>query len=281
MDVIFATVPTAMCVSPPICRRGFRFCAEPRYHFPGKSPVFSLQASISSLECSNQLFRQRHCSRISSLSVRCSASSGNVDYMEEPATSVRFQRSVTLPGCSSPLALLGTGYREKTFAIIGVKVYAAGFYVNESVLSGLSAWKGRSASEIQKDSSVFNSIFQAAGEKSLQIVLVRDVDGKTFWDALDEAITPRIKSPTPDDKSALSAFSSVFQGRPLKKGTLIFLTWTQPSKMLVSVSANGLPSHVDAEIESGNVASALFDVFFGDVPVSPTLKSSVSDQLCK
>lgn len=35
---------------------------------------------------------------------------GNVDeYAEETATSVKFQRLVTLPGCSSPLSLLGTG----------------------------------------------------------------------------------------------------------------------------------------------------------------------------
>ena len=36
---------------------------------------------------------------------------------------------------------------------------------------------------------------------------------------------------------------------------------------------------MDAEIESGSVTSALFDVFFGDSPVSPTLKSSVANQL--
>lgn len=72
-------------------------------------------------------------------------------------------------------------------------------------------------------------------EKSLQIVLVRDVDGKTFWDALDEAISPRIKAPSPVDVSALSTFRSIFQGRSLRKGTFIFLTWMEPSKMLVSV----------------------------------------------
>lgn len=73
-------------------------------------------------------------------------------------------------------------------------------------------------------------------EKSLQIVLVRDVDGKTFWDALDEAISPRIKSPTPVDTSALSAFRTIFQGRPLKQGTCIFLTWLDSTKMLVSIT---------------------------------------------
>ncbi|BBH01603.1 Chalcone-flavanone isomerase family protein [Prunus dulcis] len=186
--------------------------------------------------------------------------SSSSEYIEEPATKVRFQTSLSLPGCSISLSLLGTGYREKVFAIIGVKVYAAGLYVNQSILNSLNAWKGRSAAEIQEDSSLFSTIFQSPLEKSLQIVLVRDVDGKTFWDALNDAISPRIKSPTPVDESALSTFRN-------------------PSKMLVCISADGLPSSVDAAIESENVALALFDVFFGDTPVSPSLKSSVVNGL--
>lgn len=132
--------------------------------------------------------------------------------------------------------------------------------MNESILTGLTAWKGKSAAEIHGDSSLFSSIFQGndmlkmndiaffvphllslvalfdsdQAEKSLQIVLVRDVDGKTFWDALDEAISPRIKSPSPVDKTALSTFQGIFQNRPLNKGSVILLTWTSPSKMLVS-----------------------------------------------
>lgn len=192
---------------------------------------------------------------------------------------MKFQRSLSLPGCSGSLSLLGTGYREKVFAIIGVKVYAAGLYVNLSILSQLNAWKGQSTAEIQESPSLFNSMFNSPCEKSLQIVLVRDVDGKTFWDALDDAISPRIKAPTAIDESALSTFRSIFQGRPLKKGTSIFLSWLNPSKMLVCVSSNDLPSSVDAEIESGNVTLALFDVFFGNAPVSPSLKDSVSKGL--
>lgn len=201
--------------------------------------------------------------------------------MEEPATKVKFQSSLNLPGCSSSLSLLGTGYREKVFAIVGVKVYAAGLYVNPSILSDLSTWRGLSSADIQKDLSLFKSVFEAPFEKSLQIVLVRDVDGKTFWDAMDDAISPRIKEPTSVDESALSKFRSIFQGRSLKKGTFIFLTWLDPSQMLVSVSSNGLPSSADATIQSTNISSALFDVFFGDAPVSPTLKASVANQLAE
>ncbi|XP_051135589.1 fatty-acid-binding protein 3, chloroplastic isoform X2 [Andrographis paniculata] len=157
----------------------------------------------------------------------------NSEYTEEPETKVKFQTSVSLPGCSSPLSLLGTGYREKVFAIIKVKVYAAALYTNPSIFGKLDPWKGHSSEELEQDSSLSTAILQAPLEKSLQIVLVRDIDGKTFWGALDEAISPRISSLTSADKSAISTFRGVFQGRPLNKGTFIFLTWLDTTKMLV------------------------------------------------
>ncbi|KAJ4981812.1 hypothetical protein NE237_032649 [Protea cynaroides] len=211
--------------------------------------------------------------------LKASSSVESAEYAVEPATNVKFQTTISLPGCSNSLSLLGTGYREKVFAIIGVKVYAAGFYANQSVIGKLNAWKGRSAADIQLDSSLFDSIFHAPSEKSLQIVLVRDVDGKTFWDAMDDAVSPRIKAPSSVDESALSTFRSIFQGRPLKKGTFICLTWLDSSKLLVCISSNGLPSTVDATIESANTNMALFDVFFGDAPVSSSLKASVAQGL--
>ncbi|KAL2247426.1 UNVERIFIED_CONTAM: Fatty-acid-binding protein 3, chloroplastic [Sesamum indicum] len=232
----------------------------------------SPKAASSSSESRDRRERKRNNKEVVELIVVSS------EYTEEPETKVKFQTSLSLPGCSS-LSLLGTGYREKVFAIIGVKVYAAGLYTNQSVFSKLDAWKGRSSVELQQDSSIFDAIFQAPLEKSLHIILVRDVDGKTFWDALDEAISPRITSPTPVDESALSTFRSIFQGRPLKKGTSIFLTWLDTTKMLVCVSPDGAPSSVDATIESSNVTSALFDVFLGGNPVSPSLKASASNGL--
>ncbi|TKY49275.1 Fatty-acid-binding protein 3 [Spatholobus suberectus] len=215
------------------------------------------------------------------LAQAASSSAANAEYVEEPATYVKFQTRLSFPGCSNSLTLFGTGYREKVFAIIGVKVYAAGLYLNQSITDGLNAWKGQSKDAIQGNSSLFKTIFQSSFEKSLQIILVRDVDGKTFWDALSDAISPRIPEPTTADETALTTFRSVFLDRPLKKGTFIILTWLNPARLLVSVSSQGLPSTVDATIESANVASALFNVFLGDSSVSPSLKASVAEGLSK
>ncbi|KAG4960673.1 hypothetical protein JHK82_037349 [Glycine max] len=215
------------------------------------------------------------------LAQAAASSAVNAEYVEEPATNVKFQTSLSFPGCSNSLTLFGTGYREKVFAIIGVKVYAAGLYLDQSITRELNAWKGQSKEAIQGNYSLFETIFQSSFEKSLQIILVRDVDGKTFWDALSDAISPRIPQPTTTDETALTTFRGVFLDRPLKKGAIIILTWLNPSGLLVSVSSNGLPSTMDATIESANVASALFNVFLGDSPVSPSLKASVAESLSK
>ncbi|GLU14696.1 hypothetical protein SLE2022_312500 [Rubroshorea leprosula] len=249
--------------------------SNPTKKFPTKFPnPFSQLHKFSHFSVQKSKTTQTH------FTLKVSSSVGGTETMEEPATKVKFQTSLSLPGCSSSLSLLGTGYREKVFAILGVKVYAAGLYVNPSIISELNKWKGRSAADIQENLSLFKSMFEAPFEKSLQIVLVRDVDGKTFWDALDDAISPRIRAPTPVDESALSTFRRIFQGRSLNKGTFIFLTWLEPSKMLICVS-NELPSGIDAMIESTDVTLALFDVFFGNAPVSPSLKASVANELAE
>lgn len=262
---------------PPAIPTG-RWNSNPRICLLTKPPIPTLSLyQIHSTFSLNRNFG--FCSILSLKASSSLASVGNAGYVEEPSTNVKFPTCLTLPGCPTSLSLLGTGYREKVFAIIGVKVYAAGLYINPSISNELNAWRGRSAAAIQEDSSLFNIIFKSPSEKSLQIVLVRDVDGKTFWDALDDAISPRIKAPTPVDESALSTFRSIFEGRSLKKGTFIFLTWLEPAKMLVSISVDGPPTGIEDTIESNNVTLALFDVFFGDSPVSPTLKASIATGL--
>ena len=50
---------------------------------------------------------------------------------------------------------LFSGVREKVFAIVGVKVYAAGLYANPSIVTKLE-----SDAKTQGDSSLFSLIFQ-------------------------------------------------------------------------------------------------------------------------
>lgn len=140
-------------------------------------------------------------------------------------------------------------------------------------------WKEKVGIESFDASSVFNTIFKAPVVKSLSITLVRDVDGKTFVKALDDVIARRIKKPTVEEESSLSTFRNIFLGRNLRQGTGIYLTWLEPSRMLISISTNQDACQVDAETKSATVNYALYDGFFGGSPVSPTLKSSTAQLL--
>eukprot|EP01018_Ginkgo_biloba_P025911 Gb_01337 [translate_table: standard] len=134
-----------------------------------------------------------------------------------------------------PTKILMQSLKEKKIAFIGVKVYAIGFYVDAAIRSSLAAWNGKLGSQIEQDSIFFKAVSEAPVEKSLQIVLVRDIDGETFWSALDEALSPRLKFMGAAEQKALAIFQETFKGRPLKQGTIINLTWLQPSIMLAAL----------------------------------------------
>lgn len=76
--------------------------------------------------------------------------------------------------------------------------------------------------------------FAAPVVKSLSIILVRAVDGKTFVNALNDVIARQIKNPDAEEESSLSTLQNTFLGRNLKQGTSIYLTWLEPKTMLVS-----------------------------------------------
>ncbi|XWS10819.1 hypothetical protein CRYUN_Cryun38cG0030700 [Craigia yunnanensis] len=118
---------------------------NPRNNFPSKlSHPFLVFHKSHSLSLSSPFSPQKNKVTETHFTLKASSSSssvGTADYTEEPTTKVKFHRFLSLPGCSSSMSLLGTGYREKVLAIIGVKVYAAGLYVNQSILSKLDAWK--------------------------------------------------------------------------------------------------------------------------------------------
>jgi hypothetical protein len=78
--------------------------------------------------------------------------------------------------------------------------------------------------------------FAAPVVKSLSIILVRAVDGKTFVNALNDVIARQIKNPNAEEESSLSTLQNTFLGRNLKQGTSIYLTWLEPKRMLVSQS---------------------------------------------
>ncbi|XP_073029675.1 fatty-acid-binding protein 3, chloroplastic isoform X2 [Primulina eburnea] len=217
-----AAMPTQLCLSSPTKINSLD--VKPRICYLENTPSKPLSflnrgLAFSYLSTFTIVPIKRNSRLHTHVSPNAASSSSVVDpeYIEEPGTNVKFQSSLSLPGCSSLLSFLGAGYREKVFAIIGVKVYAVGLYANPAIFSKLSDWKGRSSNELQQDSLFFDAIFQG--------------------------------------------------------------NYLQNKHFQVCVSSEAMPSSVDATIESSNVASALFDVFLGSNPVSPSLKDSASNGL--
>ncbi|PWZ25000.1 Fatty-acid-binding protein 3, chloroplastic [Zea mays] len=190
---------------------------------------------------------------------------------------------------------------------------AAGGGADYSLRLDTEQWKAKTGIESFDSSSVFDSIFKAPVVKSLSIILVRAVDGKTFVNALNDVIARQIKNPNAEEESSLSTLQNTFLGRNLKQGTSIYLTWLEPKRMLIisqcaafrgneanavtsniensgiqtvkmavegiSISEDEDPRQVDAEIKSATVNYALYDGFFGKSTVCPSLRSSTAQLL--
>lgn len=216
------------------------------------------------------------------LGVRAAVGADNV--VTEPATSIKFALLLTVPDSSNTLTFLGAGVREKQIAFLKVKVYAVGVYAQPDVAASLASWKGKSAADLVKDEALFQELAQAPVEKALQIKLARDVDGATFWGALDEALVPRLTASGAgaDGDAALAEFGNVFKNRSLQKGYVITLTWVQPSTLRIAVAESEAANlKTEASIESKALLSALYDVFLGTSAVSPSAKAAVAEGISK
>ena len=97
----------------------------------------------------------------------------------EPATKVSFPKTFN-PHGGDTMQCIGAGVREKKIAIINVKVYGVAMYVD--------------AAKCKEELANGGSLLTGSFDKALLVQLVRDVDGKTFWDCL------LYTSPSPRDQ---------------------------------------------------------------------------------
>ncbi|CAI5958750.1 unnamed protein product [Closterium sp. NIES-64] len=201
-------------------------------------------------------------------------SSVRANVVTEPATKINFPVTLAPPGGSKDLSLLGTGVREKKLGPLAVKVYGVGVYAEPQLLDVLAGWKGKPA-----DKAFYDAIASTPCEKSIVIVLARNVGSDQFWNALTEELAPRLTA-AGEGLGDLDAFGQLFKDRSLKKNTGVYITWRQPSTLQVAfaddVTAGGAPSAASATFESPGLLAALFDIYLGGEPVSPSLVQSIA-----
>eukprot|EP00897_Mesotaenium_endlicherianum_P009207 jgi/Mesen1/8314/ME000457S07512 len=218
---------------------------------------------------------------------RLSMSVGTGTVVTEPATGIHFAPSFTVPGSSKEVVLLAAGVREKKIAIINVKVYAVGFYAESSVYEHLKDFKGKSGQDLEKDQGFYTAVKTAPVEKTMELVLARDVDRSQFLGALEESVKPKLKASNAGaaGDEALATFGKAFDGRTLKKNTGIYLSWIQPSTLEVAFADDATtleaPTSPGASIESIHLVDAIFENFLGPDGSSPSAKKNLAEGFAK
>ena len=198
----------------------------------------------------------------------------------DPSTKISFPDTN-----ASGLTAIGAGCRTKRIAILDVKVYALAMYVD--------ADKARA----QREKGLLDGDY----DKEVAIELARDVDGKTFYEALDEALSPRIReiatnmATAEDDEGnfmasvaeaaevaedtaleELDTMRSGFESLKLKSGTKMTISWTPAGAKKATIEVQG---SAKIEFESPEFAKALLDVYVGSTPVAPAAASAFENGL--
>lgn len=194
---------------------------------------------------------------------------------KESSTGIVFKDSVSPPGAAGALGLLGVGVRTKTF--LKVKVYAAGLYADTSALKAvLAPYRGKAAGDLSKDAEVRRLMLGDGFEKSIRLVMARDVDGDDMAEAFSESVEPRVARQGAAAVRALATFKGYFTMDQVKKGSDLVFTWGKGGKLTTALAGRTMGT-----IESEAFCRALYEVFLGSGAVSPTLKSSVYKGLAR
>ena len=164
--------------------------------------------------------------------------------------------------------------RAKKIAIVSVKVYSVALYVEAEPAArelGIRSRGGFFAS----DGDFCTALVDGAFHKALRIDLVRDVEGATFYEALEAAMGERVR--LVGEGASLDAFSAFFGGRKLTKGTAILMLWRPDGKVEVAtcadpgqaVSAFAASDAPQLAVDAPGLGRALFETYLGDASVVP------------
>jgi hypothetical protein len=179
----------------------------------------------------------------------------------------------------TPARCLGAVVRAKKIAILNVKVYAVALYVEAERAARELGVRSRGGffdgGGGDVDGDYCAALVDGAFCKALRIDLVRDVDGSTFYEALEEAMGPRVRMM--GEGEALAAFGDFFGSRSkLAKGTAIMMLWRPDGAVEVATCVDGAargasafaaPDAPELAVQSPGLGRALFETFLGESSV--------------
>jgi hypothetical protein len=168
----------------------------------------------------------------------------------EPKSGVKFAAK------SGDMSLLGVGLRTKT--MLKVKVYAVGFYVADSALSGpLAAYKGKTDS-----APFYKDLVWGDFEKQIVMKFTRDVSADQIRGAFRETL---------QGTSKLETFLGYFGDT--KEGQEYVITWKPGGILVTKVVGVDKP-----EINDKTFAAAVFGIWLGDKPIQEDVKKGLGSR---
>ncbi|BDA46693.1 probable chalcone-flavonone isomerase [Coccomyxa sp. Obi] len=206
--------------------------------------------------------------------VSISCSSGLV--VREQSTGVEFPEVTTLWE-GDKMRSMGAGVRAKKFAFVPVKVYAVTVYVEaEKAARELGVRQRGGFFDDNRDEDFTLALVDGAFAKALVVQLVRKVEGKQFYEALEEALAPRLR--LAGDTGSLTKFGDFLSGRSLEKGTGVVLFYRVEGVLEVAVLPPGTTDYSLAKpelrVESPMLCRALFEVYMGSESVVPDARAA-------
>ena len=118
------------------------------------------------------------------------------------------------PALKAPQTLCGTAIRTKTF--LQIKVHAFAIYVDAPAMArDLAAWKGIESKDLEHDRSFYQTMLEDNFDKTLRMILCRNVNSEDMREAFDDDLGPRVKRAgkeldMPGGVEALQTFKSFF-----------------------------------------------------------------------
>ncbi len=175
------------------------------------------------------------------------------EFMGVPGSAVQYPTRIDarVEGKAVPMTLTGAALRKKLL----FNVYAIGSYVEEGA-------KVKTAEELAA----------ADVPKVLHVVMERDLDGKEFAQAFQEAV--RLNYAAPAFEAEIKSLSDVLKAKALKKGDQLHLVHV-PGVGLECV----LNGKTEAVIRSVPFALAVWEIYLGPKNISPEIKAMLTARL--
>jgi hypothetical protein len=133
--------------------------------------------------------------------------------------------------------------RTSHHASVSPQVYAIGIYVEGAAAVKEFGVRARGGFFEDAEADQYcDAILDAACNKLVVIQLLRDLDGHTFADAINEKLAPRLTFT--GETAVLREFSAFFAGQELKSGSQVLFLWlTKESCVEIAILPKSIESY--------------------------------------